>query len=316
MTYGGKEHLETAVAVLRQADFDVSKECISRPSCFDFVARKEKTLVFIKVQQDIGSFTLFDSRELADITDHFSAARLIVGEEARERRLEDDTVYTRYGITAINSKSFESFVLNKVPPLVQASPGGYHVQIDGEALRKRRQELGLSIGDVAEMTGLSRRTVYGYERGLAKASVAAAYNLVCALGIPVAQPVDLLAHQKARREPRLLCTARRVLAGSRVLNLIFRKLAPLNIVAVRKAPFDFLLSTAEEKEPIIGGVSDREEQVLERRIQEILSISQIVKARPVLITEGRRLPEKDIPCISSEEVSRIRHPEDFFSEVM
>jgi len=312
MAYGGKEHFEAVETILREANFAVSERCVSRPSCFDFVARKEKTVIFIKIQPDIGNLTLNDSQELVGITTYFSAAQLVVGEYARERSLDDDTVYTRYSIMAINPRTFENFIINNVRPLVQASPGGYHVEIDGDALSKRRQELKLSIGDVAEMTGLSRRTVYGYERGLAKASVTAAYNLVFALGIPVARPIDVLVRPKIRREPRLLNTARRVFAGNRLLSKIFRKLAPLNITAVRKAPFDFLLNATEERPPIIGGVTDTEEPVLGRRIQEILSISRVLKARPVLITEGLRPQEKDIPCISSDDVSRTKHPEDFF----
>lgn len=233
----------------------------------------------------------------------------------RERPLEDDTVYTRYTIVAVTQKTFENVVLRNVRPLIQASPGGYHVEIDGEALKQRRQKLGLSVGEVADMVGTSRRTIYGYERGLAKASVPAAYNLVWSLGIPVARSVDIFQQSKVQRKHCLLTAARRVIARNKLLNRIFRKLAPLQITTVKKAPFDFVLSVPEEKMRIIGGVTDHKEPELDRRVSEILSISKVVKAHPILITEGQTPEEKNIPCISYDEFSRIKEPEDLIENV-
>jgi len=313
MAHGGREHLETAEALLRKAGFTVSQPCTSRPSCFDFAARREKSLIFMKIQPDIGNMSLNDSQELGEIARNFSAASLLIGEEAREKPLEDDTIYRRYSILAITARTFENVVLHNVRPLIQASPGGYYVEIDGEALKQRRQEMGLSVGEMADMVSMSRRTVYGYERGLAKASVSAAYNLIWALGIPVAKPVDIFQESRTRRKQCILTTARRVFAKSKFLNMILRRLAPLHVTTVRKAPFDFVLSVPEEKVQIIGGVANDKEQELNRRVDEILSVSRIVKAHPILITDSQGQWEKNIPCISSEEFSKIKGPEDLIA---
>jgi putative transcriptional regulator len=313
MVNGERGHLETAEVLLREAGFSVSQPCISRPSCFDFAARREKNLIFIKIQPDIGNVSLNDSRELREIARNFSAASLLIGEEAREKPLEDDTIYRRYSILAVTAKTFENVVLHNVRPLIQASPGGYYVEIDAEALRQKRQEMGVSVGEIADMAGVSRRTVYGYERGLAKASVAAAYNLIWALGIPVAKPVDIFQESRTQQKHCILTTARRVFAKNKFLNMILRRLAPLHITTVKKAPFDFVLSVPEEEVQIIGGVTDAKEQELSRRVDEILSVSRVVKAHPILITESQGQWEKDIPCISSEEFSRIKGREDLIS---
>jgi len=313
MAHGGREHLETAEALLRQAGFTVSQPCTSRPSCFDFAARREKSLIFMKIQQDIGNMSLNDSQELGEIARNFSGASLLIGEEAREKPLEDDTIYRRHNILAITARTFENVVLHNVRPLIQASPGGYYVEIDGEALKQRRQKMDLSVGEMADMVGMSRRTVYGYERGLAKASVSAAYNLIWTLGIPVAKPVDILQESSARHKQCVLTTARRVFAKSKILNMILRRLAPLHVTTVKKAPFDFVLSVPKENVQIVGGVANDKEQELNRRVDEILSVSRIVKARPILITESQGVRKKDIPCISSEEFFRIKGPEDLIA---
>jgi len=61
---------------------------------------------------------------------------------------------------------------------------------------------------------------------------------------------------------------------------------------------------------IICGVADNKERELDRRVDEILSVSRIVQAHPILITDGQKLPNKDIVCIYKEELSKMKTPED------
>jgi putative transcriptional regulator len=312
MVCAGGERVVSIESLLRETGFTVSQTCCSRPSCFDFAARKGETVVFIKLQPDIGSLSASDSEELRTISESVLASSILIGEKTREKPLEEDTVYSRYGILAVTSKTFESIVARKVSPLIQAGPGGYYVEVQGEAIKRRRQELGLSVGEVAEIVGVSRRTLYGYERGLAKASVAVAYNMIYALGIPVGRPVNVFEKPKARRKC-FLGKAKSVLARNRLLQRVFRKLARYNIITVNRAPFDFVISVPEERMRIIGGVAGDGEHGLSRRVDEILSVSRVVRAHPILISAGQTLSNKDINCIYSRELSKFKEPEDLLA---
>ncbi len=312
MTYAEMENEKAPEAVLREAGFTVSQRCCSRPSCFDFAARKDRTLVFIKTQPDIGNVSPSDPCELAIISERVSAVSLLISEKTREKPLEDDTVYSRYNVFAVTQKTFENIVLHNIYPLIQAGPGGYYVEIDGETIKRKRQKLGLSIGQLAEMMGTSKRTLYGYERGMAKASVSAAHSLICILGIPVAKPINLF--RKPTNEPkRFLATAKHAMTKSRLLRKILKKLAYYNITAFKKAPFDFIIDLKEEKMKIIGGVVDNKERELDRRVNEILSVSRIVQAHPILVTEGQKPSNNNILCIHSKELSEIKNPEDLIA---
>jgi putative transcriptional regulator len=312
MTY--VEKVRAAEALLKKAGFTVSQRCCSRPSCFDFAARKKRTVVLIKVQPDIGNVSASDSTELKVVAGCVSASSLLISEKVREKPLEDDTVYSRYNVLAITLKTFENIVLHKIYPLIQAGPGGYYVEIDGEAIKKRRQELGLSIGEMAEMIGISRRTLYGYERSMAKASVSAAYNLIWTLGIPVAKPINVF--EKSKKQHRsLLTTARRLITRNKLLRKFFKTFIQQDAIAVpiKRAPFDFVVRTPRGRTKIIGGVVNNRELKLDSRVREILSVSRVVKAHPILITEKREPLNDDIPCICSKELSKIRSPEDLIS---
>jgi len=315
MACWGRESLNAAESTLKEAGFVVSEHCRSRPSCFDFAARKGESLFFMRVQLDIGSLSTTDSTELKAISESFSAPCLLIGEEAREKPLQDDTVYTRHDIPAVTPRTFENVVIHDIRPLIQANPGGYYVEIDGEALKQRRQKLGLSAGEVAEMVRTSRRTIYGYERGMAKASVPAAYNLIWALGIPVAKSVNILEKPENQRKSCVLTTARLMLARNRILSKLFGRYFRYHVTAVKKAPFDFVISDPKKRIRIIGGIANRKETGLDARVDEILSVSRVTRSRPILITEGEQQLGKDIPCISSEDVSKIKNPEDLIASV-
>jgi putative transcriptional regulator len=309
--------MENAVALsvaLKEAGFQVSQICCSRPSCFDFAAKKDDKPVLIKTHSDVDTCSPQDSNELKIIASHVSAASLIISQKTHDKPLEDDTVYSRHAIFVVTEKTIKNIALQTANPLVYAGPGGYFVEIDGALVEKRRKELGLSVGKLAEMISVSRRTLYGYERGMAKASVTSAYNLEKTLGIPVVKPINIL--EKTRKQhQRLLMKATHAIAGQPLLHKVFRKFAFCNISPVQKAPFDFIMNVPNEKYVIVGSIAMKGERHLSKRMEEILSVCRVVHAHPVLITEKRKPFSKDISCVCMDELSAMRTPEDLIANV-
>jgi len=309
------EMLNVTESVLRTAGFQVSEKCSARPSCFCLAARKGAKLALLKVQPDLGNISQRDAWELKTISSCFLGTSLFVGEKTREKPLEDDTVYTRYNIYAVTPKTLEDVVSRRMFPLMEAGPGGCFVHLDGDAVRKRRQKLGLSVGKLAEQMGISRRTLYGYERGMAKASVSAAYNIEYVLGIPVVKPIDIF--QTVPSDTGFFAAAKRAFVKNRFLRIVLKRLAQchFNVAPTMRAPFDFIAQSPESQLNIIGGVTCREERDLDQRTNEILSISHIVKAQPMFVTDGKLVPNNNIPLIRSEELNKIKQPEDLFARL-
>jgi len=246
-----------------------------------------------------------DALELKPLSRHLLAAPLIVGQKSHHKLMEDDTIYSRYGIYAITPMTLEDIIVRGRNPLVDATPGGYYVRLDGEKIRKKRQSLELSIGKLAEMTGISRRTLYAYEKGRVKASVSAAYNLEHALGVPLAQEIDVF-QQLQDQDKGFLAKAKLFMSVHHCLLSIEKKLSRFNIFVahVKRAPFDFIVESQKENVSIIGGVAGNKERNLEQRVDEIVSIGKVVNAQPILITEkGRK--NNNITCIRREELEKI-----------
>lgn len=308
------EILDTTGSILEKAGFQLSRRCTSRPSCFDFAAQKGEKIAFIKVYANIGNVFAKDASELQTISECFSATPLIIGEKTRRKPLEDDTVYSRYNICAITPKTLEDVVLRRMHPLVEAGPGGYYIKLDGNLIRERRQELGLSVGKMAEMMGISRRTLYGYERGMAKASVSAAYKLEWVLGITVLQFIDVF--QPTPQGTGFSATAKRIIKY-RFLQTVLRKFAQFDFRATHtdRAPFDFIAQCSEKGLKIVGGVADKKERNVDQRTEEIISVGKIINAQPVFITDGEKIPNNNIPLIHHKDLVKMRGLEEFIAQL-
>jgi putative transcriptional regulator len=186
------------------------------------------------------------------------------------------------------------------------------VEIDGKLIEKRRAELGLSIGQLAGMIGVSRRTLYSYERGSAKASVTPAYRIEETLGVAVAKPINVFERTKKQRQCLLMKTKHAVAARA-VLCKVLKKFALCDISPVHKAPFDFIINDLESKNVIIGCVATNDEMNLKNRTDETESFCKVTETHPVLITEKEKSNSGDIPCFSIDKLSLLRSPEDLIS---
>jgi putative transcriptional regulator len=309
MNHWEMENVVHLGVALKEADFQISQICCSRQSCFDFAARKNDTSVLVKVNSDVDTFSPHSARELKVIADRVSAASLLISQQTHGKLLEDDTVYSRNKIFVVTEKTIRNIALRTANPLIYAGPGGYSVEVDGELVERRRKELGLSIGKLAVMIGVSRRTLYGYERGMAKASVKSAYKLAETLGVPVAKPINVLERTRKQRQC-LLMKAHHALIRKVLLQKVLKKFAFCDISPVYRAPFDFILNIPEGKRVIVGGVAARDERNLDRRLEEIISVCTVIHAHPVLVTEKPMFSSKAVSCICMDELSAMHTSED------
>ena len=307
------EILGNVESLFEDAGFHLSRRCCTKPNCFDFVARREDNLLFTKVQPNIGNIYEKDAYGLTTLSDAFHATSLFICEKTRNKPIEDDTLYMRYGVRAITLKTLEDALFQGFGPLIEAGPGGYYVKLDGKAIRKERLEKGLSIGKVAEILGVSRRTLYGYERGMAKASVLTSYKLASILGIPVVEPLDMF--QPIAKTEGFLATARRIISESRFLRFIIKRLRQFNftVFQLRRAPFDFVARSPIDGATLIGAIAYEEEDNFAIKTEEIVSISKVVGAQPIYLTDSDNIFVDSIPLIERKDFKKIKCCEDLMA---
>jgi putative transcriptional regulator len=182
--------IERIAEILARAGFFVSDAHAVRPSSFDLMARRDSTLLIVKVLKNIDALDPTEAAQLRRLGALFQASPIVVGEMSGGTKLTPGVVYTRYDLPVLVEDSLEEYVLRGVPPFLFASPGGIFARIDGERLRAVRESRGLSLGALASVAGVSRRTIQLYEEG-AGAEVAVVERIEHYLTEPIVRPIEL-----------------------------------------------------------------------------------------------------------------------------
>jgi len=155
------------------------------------VKLRDGRLAFIKVTDNTDNISKQDVQELRSVASTLGAGAVIVAEYMGDRELLDDIAYELYNVKVVNVNTLEGVFSGRTAIYVYQSGDLLKVRIDGEAVRRRRLEEGLSLGEVAYRLGVTRRTVYEYERGSIEPTIDKAEKLVRLLGDEILAPIDI-----------------------------------------------------------------------------------------------------------------------------
>ena len=186
--------------LLSRTGFYVSRIHRIRSISFDLVARRDSTLLIIKVLQNIDGLTYRDAEEMKLLADVLDGSVIVIAEKSSSGGLEDGVIYSRFGIPAMTFGTIKEYLENGDAPLVFTAPGGFYVHIDGQTLKRVREETGISRGELAEVAGVSRKAIQMYEEGMST-EVEAAISLEEYLGIPLVRPIDPFSYEVERSTP-------------------------------------------------------------------------------------------------------------------
>ncbi len=266
--------LQLVTSVMITAGFEVSERFSIRPRSFDLMARKNGTLLIIKVVAHIDSVSEDVAFDLEVISRHLGGVPLIVGERARDAELERGAVYVRYGIYAISPSTLYDYFVDLTPPLVYASPGGLYVNIDGEVLRDLREKRSMSLGDLGQVLGVSRRTISKYESGMGT-TLDVAIRIEEFFNTGVVKSINLILHEPPKAmepEPRDAATDKQTPVE------FFRQIG-MQLHTLHGAPFQALLTF--EKHTILTGIGPADKVI--KRAALIGNISQIAKKHAMCV---------------------------------
>jgi putative transcriptional regulator len=268
-----ERQLQLVTSVMISAGFEVSEKFTLRPRSFDLIARNNGILLVMKVVTHIDSVSEEAAFDLDVIAEHLGGVPFIVGERAREAELERGAVYVRYGIYAISIATLYDYFVEKIPPLVYASPGGLYVNINGDALRELRERRSMSLGDLGQVLGVSRRTISKYESGMGT-TLEVAIRIEEYFNTGVVESIDIVKREPAESGPDTSKNHQ----GPGVPIEFLEKLG-MQLHTLRGAPFQALLTF--DKHTILTGYGTAQKVV--KRAALISNLSKIAKKHAMCI---------------------------------
>src|SRR6267143_2220220 len=289
---------------LAKTGFFLSQPHGERGLSFDFVARRDDTLLIVKVFRNVDALSKETAHELKAIAQALQGSPLVVGERSGTGSLEDGVIYSRFGVPILCRSTLLDFLEEGVPPFLFSAPGGLYVRLDAAALRRLRDERGLSLGAFAEMAGVSRRTIQMYLEGMA-ATLDVAMRLEESLGESLALPVDPFAFLNSALgdapAPRLEGFERE----------LFQRLQRLgfDVLPTVHSPFDAL--SKRDATTFLTGVGGAG-SALDQKADIVSNISRVVEKDSVMFVVRRsvRRSIRGVPVIAREELRRAKDSDD------
>ena len=286
--------VNTTRAILAKAGFDVSSSLTVRNMCFDVVARRDDTLLIIKVLSNVDSFTRENSNNLKTVADAMDANPLLIGETSSSGPLECGIVYSRFKIPIISNETLADHLLEEVPPFIFAAPGGLYVKIDGDLLREIREENNISLGTIAEVAGVSRRAIQMYESGMG-AMIDAALRLEEYLGTEIINSIDPFEYVRDEK------TSVTIKVDSPQLSHIADM--GFSVSPVVKSPFEAVTRSSEIT--VFTGLGPADERMI-RKALIVAEMSKVAGRHAMMIVDKKHDDNIDSTAIvSNEELKKM-----------
>jgi putative transcriptional regulator len=320
--------IERVRHLLESAGFFVSDAHHIRPTTFDLMARRDSELLIVKILKNIDALDPQEARRIAELGRLFPAKVLVVGQSSGANELETGVVYSRYGIPIVVEQSLREYLQKGVPPFLFSGPGGIFARVDGVRLRELREERSISLGSLASVAGVSRRTIQLYEDG-AGADVEVIERLERYLAEPIAMPLDLFAGER----PSPPATAgtpkeggepaspppRRKPTGDPLRDGVLRQLDGMGweVTVTIRCPFDSLShgDTRGEERTLLTSVGTL--RTAQHRADLLLQLARVAEGHAMFIVReatGRRDVE-GLPILSVRELQRHRDRDELLDAI-
>jgi putative transcriptional regulator len=283
--------------LLSKTGFYVSRPHNFRSISFDIVARRDDTLLIIKVLQNADALGHENAEEMKLLAEVLEGAPLVIAEKSSSGRLQTGVIYSRMGIPILAYETLEEYLKEGEAPLIFAAPGGFYTRINGELLARVREEWGISLGELASVAHVSRKAIQLYEEGMS-AEVNVAIALEEYLQVPLIEPLDTFVYTPKERIE---------LERFDIMDDFDREIVDFldslgyHVFPTMRCPFDAL--TEKEREVLLTNMGEYN-RALARNAEIVKEVSKIAEQEAVIFLrhEVRRKELKGVPIITFDEL--------------
>jgi len=169
--------------------------------CFDIVAKK-KFIMLIKALTNVDGLIQEQAQSLKAISYFVSGYPLVVSEKTNRGSLNNEVIYSRFQVPVVTPQTFECIIEEEIIPEVKAIKGKHTVTVNTTYLRKRREELNLSLERLSKEIDISKKALYEIENQRVNPTVETVKKLEELLEIDLKIPYKMKKVKKVYVKPR------------------------------------------------------------------------------------------------------------------
>jgi predicted transcriptional regulator len=300
--------------------------------CFELIAEHlshQQPNMIIKIIDNIDTMKPPYIHELKLLSSLIRALPVLLAKVNRRDPLEDNVIYNRKELLAINLATFENLLRHPALPLAVAKQGGFFFDVDGEKIQKLREKHNLSRQDLANKLEVTTKTISQYELNKMRASRDHAAFLEKLFGESIVQPSRL--EHLGTQIPNSMSIDRELERKTTVKNRDFMGMineivedAGFKTFWTRISPFDlFIYQEDDETHQIInytfvgGTFVDKKADVSKIESQTSFMRSQLKdpQNKGVIYDEEAVKPQdfknETVPYIKPQELKFLDDPQEF-----
>ncbi len=282
-------------AILRRNGYKLSSE-LSMSSSYDIIGSRGNEIIIVKVLYNVDTLKPEIASEMKLLSNILKAKAIIIGAKCGIGPLEDSILYSRYGIPVFSIKTFSDFINADQYPIGFAAPGGFYVKINSKLLKETREKMGISLGELAKVANVSRRSIQLYEEGQTAVSIDVIMKIEDYLNVNLIDTVDPFQNPPEIEEKDKFSFPRDNF--DREIEELFKKMGSF-VYFVRKSNVDGL---SNMDDILFLGFSKMRENLMDK-VRTIEEIAAITEKYGLVFTELKDL-DKDLPIINLKEIEK------------
>jgi len=260
--------------------------------CFDIAARKE-FLMLIKALTNVDGLVQEQAQSLKAISYFVSAYPLVVSERTNRGSLRDEVIYSRFQVPVVTPKLFDSMIEEEVIPEVKAKKERHTVVINTVYLRKKREELNLSLEKLSKQIGISKKALYEIENQRVNPTLETVKRLEELLGINLKMPYKMERIERTYIKPKNEFQKKVSLEFSRI---------GIDNSAVTSANFEII---GKEKTSMITGLSKNTVKI-KKVVSQVKGLSSIFSSQGMFVAKRSHEQAIDgVPIVLESELPEL-----------
>jgi putative transcriptional regulator len=260
--------------------------------CFDVAARKD-FIMLIKTLTNVDGLVEEQAKSLKTVSYFVSGYPLVVSERTNHGELNDNIIYSRFQVPVVTPELFDNMIEEKIIPEVKAIKGKHTVVINTSYLRKKREELNLSLEKLSREIGISKKALYEIENQRVNPTLDTVRKLEELLGINLKVPYKMEKADRVYIEPKNEFQKKVSLEFSRI---------GVNNSAVTSASFEII---GKEKISLITGLSDNTVKI-KKVVSQVKGLSSVFSSQGMFVAKKSHEQAIDgVPIVLESELPEL-----------